>query len=94
MTARTGTRPPKPTSHPSEAYYARIDSRWLAEPPHVLRCRQGSPRYGWCPNESVATMIRGHHGRPYGYCADHMYGAWIEGGYVMVWAIRPGWTGP
>lgn len=39
-----------------------------------------------CPNPTVASFQRGN--GPWFYCADHMFGRWIEDGAVMVWVVR------
>jgi hypothetical protein len=43
-----------------------------------------------CPNDAVAVLMRRARAgrRPYRYCAEHMYGRWIEDGGVMMWVVR------
>jgi hypothetical protein len=73
--------------------------RWVAVPDKAWRvdsgrqCRMigGHPRIR-CAEPAVAAMNRGR--RVYGrgvsdswwaYCADHMFGRWVEDGRVMHW---------
>ncbi|MFL5911452.1 MAG: hypothetical protein ACJ768_12860 [Gaiellaceae bacterium] len=52
------------------------------------RCR--APR---CTNDAIVTVYRTTHYRrgpvdmPWHYCADHMYGRWIEDGKVFSWRL-------
>jgi hypothetical protein len=54
------------------------------------RCRS-TEKHVRCPARAVATLFRpiGSSGRRAGwaYCADHMYGRWIEGGFVWQWRV-------
>lgn len=53
------------------------------------RCRH-SPKAP-CIKQPVAALHRGAYGpRPtwWFYCADHMYGRWIEDGHVVSWRVR------
>lgn len=51
-------------------------------------CRQKG-----CRNDAVATLYRtarystGPRQMPWRYCADHLYGAWIEDGQVTRWKL-------
>ena len=60
------------------------------------RCRAGSSRYvKACGAPAVAELNRGRHNWQFGkrtdswwaYCAEHMYGRWIEDGRVMNWVV-------
>lgn len=66
---------------------------WHVLPPEEAsrRCRHGSPRNGYCTNAADAELDRGKPStgeRWWAYCADHMYGRWIEDGVVMHWTVR------
>ena len=93
------TRPPHPTWGPADGYewVARPDEEWcLATPDEadVRKCRHSTAHP--CPNKPVAAMNRGVRineppyvaDRLWFYCADHMYGRWIEDGEVMGWTTR------
>lgn len=50
-------------------------------------CRHGRPPE--CPNRTVAAVLRGIRRMQWWmYCADHMYGRWIEDGKVLAWRVR------
>lgn len=80
-----------PKGHHFEAFPASVD-RWRPLAPdggigYVCRRYPGSPTRR-CPNQPVAKLNRGiRRGRPmwWNYCAEHMYGRWIENGTVMEW---------
>lgn len=79
---------------PADAWEVRPDPDWTTDHPRigVSRCRFGSPTYGWCGQPTVAVLFRGRRRNfPYAYCADHLYGRWIEDGRVVWWCIREGW---
>jgi hypothetical protein len=48
-----------------------------------------------CQNPAVAALDRGHrrgnvrHESWRYYCADHLYGRWVEGGKLMHWVFVP-----
>jgi hypothetical protein len=59
------------------------------------RCRQFVVGHRACGRPSVAEINRGAYLRGRGrvdrfwaYCADHLYGNWIEDGQVMHWILR------
>lgn len=55
------------------------------------RCRSGAaPGRHACARPSVAEFKRGSKQYPswWAYCADHMYGRWIENGQVWHWILR------
>lgn len=54
------------------------------------RCRQAAYGRKACGAQSAAVLMRsyGNGTRPWGYCADHMYGRFVEGGQVMCWILK------
>lgn len=60
------------------------------------RCRRMTgPGRTVCREPSAAEMNRGYAARSgprrenwWAYCADHLYGRWIEDGKVMHWILR------
>jgi hypothetical protein len=64
------------------------DAGWRFEPGR--RCRRMGPGYVSCGKPSVAAIRRGI-SRPqwWAYCADHLYGHWVEDGVVMHWILKP-----
>lgn len=83
---------PAPWALPPDGFHfeAVEDARWRVGTGQIFSCRQ--PK---CENNAVATFMRVAHyksGRrdvPYRYCADHMYGRWIEDGKVLNWRLVP-----
>lgn len=62
-----------------------VDEDWSVEPQtSTPTCRRPT-----CSNAPVAWLRRGM-ARPqwWAYCADHMYGRWVEGGTVKHWTLR------
>lgn len=90
------TRPAIP--HPAPAGYewrAVAAVGWTTGASIVVgrRCRYGRPSHG-VPAEAV-LFRRTRTGRriPWGYCADHLYGRWIDDaapwtGIVLEWVLR------
>lgn len=83
-------RPAPPPFDPPEGYewVATTDDplEWTVLGPEDERrpCRFG--RYGFCRQPSVAILWRGRRRQqPWHYCADHLYGRWIEAGKVYGW---------
>lgn len=92
-------RPEPPTYQPAEGYVWTVvpdeGLRWrvVTDLPtsRMMGCRGSlGPGLGYCHRNSVARMDRGRSGRErwFFYCADHLYGRWIEDGQVMSWAAR------
>lgn len=81
---------PEPWENPDperchfEAVPEDVD-RWKIS--DVGRCRFTVDRRA-CGAPSVAALRRGSR-RPswWHYCAEHLYGRWIEGGRVMTWRL-------
>jgi hypothetical protein len=40
-----------------------------------------------CGKPAAAVLRRGEQGQPWAYCPDHMYGRWVEEGFVMCWIL-------
>lgn len=63
------------------------------------RCRFAGQRgQHRCTADAVAALNRSHwrtEARPswWAYCAEHMYGRWVEDGRVMQWVLRPATSG-
>lgn len=92
----TAERPPVP-------YAPREGFRWV--PGRAVKwrlelgglCRRVTGReHAPCPTPAVAALNRGRHSKLGGrsdswwrYCADHMYGKWIEDGQVWEWRLEP-----
>lgn len=70
------------------------DDRWRvlpeSAPEYLCRRMSGGPDYTYCQNRAVAQIERGRRGRWHwwAYCADHLYGRWIEDGVVMSWRLE------
>jgi hypothetical protein len=41
-----------------------------------------------CGEPAVAVLYRGERGQPWGYCATHACGRWVEGAIIMHWVLR------
>jgi hypothetical protein len=90
---------PPPDEVPNHVWMAEVDSDWRLD---EGRCRravsktEGSRSTGPCRKPAVAALNRGRHNPHTGkrsdswwrYCADHLYGRWIEDGQVMRWVLR------
>lgn len=66
----------------SHHWEAIEDEEWVARP-FSVRCR-----YRHCENAPAATLFRGKRKLPYTYCAEHMYGRWVQDGRVFDWRLR------
>lgn len=72
-------------------WHVEPDPDWRGLHRQGLRCRYGVGA-DRCPNPAIAALMRpvGWWGgqetrRPWAYCQDHLYGRWIERGYVVAW---------
>jgi hypothetical protein len=91
----TIARRPAPPDYPPRDGYAWtvvVDEDWrlaTADEAAIRKCR-GSTWHP-CPNPPAAALSRGFAGRRrwWFYCAEHMYGRWIEDGQVVMWSARP-----
>jgi hypothetical protein len=82
-------RPPHPDPHfqlqPGYAWVVRPKRVWRVQ--EGGRCRFGAPRYGtMCGAPGVARARRGAT-QWWAYCAEHLFGGWIEDGVVMGWIV-------
>src|SRR5262249_51967340 len=88
---------PKPgyAAPPGFHFEAAAEPRWLVSS-HGRPCRRIVTLHTCCRVPSVAEFNRGRLGRPswWAYCADHMYGWWIEDGQVMGWKLVEGEVTP
>lgn len=87
-------------TRPDPPYPLLPGHHWHAEPEvatwrlvgREVRCRA---RAGRCRSTAVAELNRGQYtnrGRIdvwWPYCAEHLYGRWVEDGKVMAWNQRP-----
>ena len=81
-------RPDPPAAPPGHHYEVETADGWrLAK---GKRCRAGvGYRSSACGAPSVAELKRmwGTGWRWWAYCAEHMYGRWVEGGRVVEWRL-------
>lgn len=95
------SRPPVPfEAEPGYEWRAVPDPDWTTEPSIVdeRRCRWGASGHRKGHGVSAAAVLfrRRYDGRPvpYAYCAEHLYGRWIEAepgpwqGRVLSWVLR------
>lgn len=90
-------------SRPDPPYAIRAGHEWVAVPDTGWRlalpeeaaerkCRR-NPRHP-CPGTPVAALDRPRWWRGervtswWFYCAEHMFGRWIEDGVIMSWRVR------
>lgn len=80
---------PTPWALPPDGYHfeaAVQHGGWTAPAFGAGRCRWGASRYQKaCGKTAVASLMRSN--GPWDYCADHLYGRWIEDGKVMGWRL-------
>ncbi len=91
MSARPEPAYPPPDGH---RHVPAVDTGWRLD--QGRRCRFTVRGHRQCGADSVAAFNRGRHSRTHGrvdswwaYCADHLYGRWIEDGNVMHWIAVP-----
>jgi hypothetical protein len=91
----------RPTPPPAPDGFVQVPrqegSDWRLETNR--QCRQMEGHHHRCPNQAVAALNRGRrrHGKGsadswWAYCADHLFGRWIEDGRVMCWILVPAET--
>lgn len=75
-------------------FVAAVDELWRVGGRGDRRCRYWVNGRS-CGQPSVARMNRPRHRRGgfvtptwWFYCAEHLYGRWIEDGHVMAWHVR------
>ena len=82
-----------PTRIPQEGYHleAAPSEYWVTPAVGAGRCRFTiGPNNETCRQPAVATRWRGYRDkRAWDYCADHLYGRWIENGEVLHWREVP-----
>lgn len=67
---------------------AIIDPDWDAAEGGQCRWRGGKNFRDSCPRPAVAVLTRGiYHKQRWPYCEEHMYGRWIEEGFVLHWIL-------
>lgn len=91
---RRNEKRPAPSGEAPEGYeWVASDEdsflEWKVPAVSSLGCRFTEKRIT-CGKPAAATLFRGSKTgtRPYNYCADHLYGRWIENGKVMHWRLR------
>lgn len=80
---------PDPTGFHFEAFESQPWWR-VAAPGDAHRCRWTVTQHVTCGNPSVAAIDRSSTkglSRWWFYCAEHLYGRWIEDGKVMEWRL-------
>lgn len=97
MSTTTRPAPPWQIEEPGYEWVAVEDTDWTTDRPRLAsgslaadRCRFGKPPH-LVP--AAAWLYRPVWRRdtrqvPWAYCADHLYGRWIEDGKVMEWVVR------
>ncbi len=87
---------PTPWSVPPDGFHFEAVEQtddylpWVTPAVGAGRCRfTVGPGRKRCGAPAVATLMRGSRDRkrPWDYCADHLYGRWIEDGKVMGWRL-------
>ena len=86
---------PTPSSPPAEGHHWEVSDhepylRWrLVTDDEIERVCRGGGR--GCKGQVVAMLNRGRPGttRRFYYCADHLYGRWIEDEKVLHWRLVP-----
>lgn len=86
---------PIPWSPPPEGFHFEAVEQgpeWKTPSIGAGRCRFQVGRKA-CGKPTVATLMRpvyrhtGTKAQPWDYCADHLYGRWLEDGKVMGWRL-------
>lgn len=83
---------PTPWALPPDGFHFEVaeQGEWVIPAVGAGRCRYGKPA---CKKPAAASMMRTHHTKygsqnvPWDYCADHLYGRWIEDGKVVGWRL-------
>lgn len=66
---------------------AIIDPDWDADQEN-RPCRYAAKGIHQCGEPSVASMLRGTEQKQrWAYCPKHLYGRWVESGFVMHWIL-------
>lgn len=90
------TARPEPPESSDGFHFEAVEAgpSWATPSVGAGRCRAGAGAgVGACGAPTVATLFRNtfHRGtwelRPWDYCAEHLYGRWIEDGKVMGWRL-------
>lgn len=81
-------RPAHPDTAESWEWRVEPDRDWGPAIPG-RQCRYGD-HGSRCRNRGVVSLYRGYgtSTRPWAYCAQHLYGRWIEHGHVMTWRYQ------
>lgn len=95
--ATMGPEQPSREPGPGLEWRAVVDEAWSTAAGDVtgMTCRRFQGHHtDHDGTPAVAVLFRtvyrrGRRGRTrYGYCAEHLYGRWIEGGKVCMWVVR------
>jgi len=87
---------PAPRPAPEGFHYEAVEQDdWTTDPAIVgdRACRMKQGKHAVCGKHAVAALNRGRwQGNKRGesfwhYCAEHLYGRWIEDGKVMGWRL-------
>jgi hypothetical protein len=88
MAERPDWHPAWPEVPEGHEVIAIIDPDWDADAGGTCMWRGGAYFSKACDGEAVATLLRGWKRKQrWRYCPEHMYGRWVEAGFVMHWIL-------
>ena len=84
---------PAPWAPPAAGFHFEVvpaGDDWITPPLGTSSCRftSGHPLVT-CGEPAVATLLRGRTKQAWNYCAEHLYGRWVEDGRVVAWRMVP-----
>lgn len=93
------TRPAPPAGDVLAGYEWVVEDgglQWRLVSRPQIRCRYRG-KDGQCENPAVVELNRGRYVQAtrenrdswWAYCLEHSYERWVEGGKVVMWALRP-----
>lgn len=88
MPERPDWRPSWPEVPEGHEVVAIIDPDWEAAAGGTCMWRGGAYFSKICKGEAAAVLTRGiYHKQRWRYCENHLYGRWVESGFVMHWIL-------